>query len=442
MLSNQKGLIGLIVLPVILIASSLAYGSITLWQLDKSLNEEEIRLENDMARLASVKYNFDALHDKITLYREAGLDTSHFEEEIKNLSSLVSQKQFEMAEEKFAYLSEQADEALAEKTVLEEKAASEAKIKLETKIDDFRNQGVDVSEADKSLAEARSLIDGGDFKEALEKILAIERQLDELLLKKKEEDKKRTEEEARRKAQQASSQVNQWSLYERKLIQTSRGVFTVDMVTINLANPSLRVITDSGNSGNCFDNCSTKPLSQYVSDHGGFAGINGSYFCPPDYASCAGKVSTFDTPLFNSRLGKIINSDKLFWNGRGFFTFDKSNKVHFFQEARDYNGLSISAGVGNFPALIAGGRKVLNESLLDDKMRTAKISRGGIGNKGHFLYILIARGATVGDLAAIFEALGCENAMNLDGGGSSALFYNGYKVGPGRSLPNAVIFAQ
>jgi len=41
------------------------------------------------------------------------------------------------------------------------------------------------------------------------------------------------------------------------------------------------------------------------------------------------------------------------------------------------------------------------------------------------------------------QSLGAENAMNLDGGGSVAMVYNGsYKVGPGRNLPNAIIFAQ
>jgi len=39
--------------------------------------------------------------------------------------------------------------------------------------------------------------------------------------------------------------------------------------------------------------------------------------------------------------------------------------------------------------------------------------------------------------------LGVKYALNLDGGGSSALYLNGsYIVGPGRSLPNAVILVK
>jgi exopolysaccharide biosynthesis protein len=47
------------------------------------------------------------------------------------------------------------------------------------------------------------------------------------------------------------------------------------------------------------------------------------------------------------------------------------------------------------------------------------------------------------DLAAIMQAIGMENAFNLDGGGSSAMIYDGqYKVGPGRNIPNALIFIK
>ena len=58
-------------------------------------------------------------------------------------------------------------------------------------------------------------------------------------------------------------------------------------------------------------------------------------------------------------------------------------------------------------------------------------------------FLIIANSATVIDLANIMQALGMEQALNLDGGGSSALYYQGeYKVGPGRQLPNAIIFKK
>ena len=57
----------------------------------------------------------------------------------------------------------------------------------------------------------------------------------------------------------------------------------------------------------CFSSCPAKPLEQYVAENGAYAGIHGSYFCPPDYAPCAGKVNTYDYAAYNSALGAWLN---------------------------------------------------------------------------------------------------------------------------------------
>ena len=80
---------------------------------------------------------------------------------------------------------------------------------------------------------------------------------------------------------------------------------------------------------------------------------------------------------------------------------------------------------------------------LDEKSRGTRTNRGFIATKGDTLYIGVVFAATVGDAAVALQTLGVDSAINLDGGGSSALFYNGkYVVGPGRNLPNAVILAR
>jgi hypothetical protein len=50
--------------------------------------------------------------------------------------------------------------------------------------------------------------------------------------------------------------------------------------------------------------------------------------------------------------------------------------------------------------------------------------------------------ATVAEAALVLKTLGMENALNLDSGGSSALWFGGYKVGPGRAIPNAIVFVR
>ncbi len=47
------------------------------------------------------------------------------------------------------------------------------------------------------------------------------------------------------------------------------------------------------------------------------------------------------------------------------------------------------------------------------------------------------------DATYVAQTLGATNALNLDGGGSSALSIDGgYRVGPGRLLPNAVVLTR
>jgi hypothetical protein len=58
------------------------------------------------------------------------------------------------------------------------------------------------------------------------------------------------------------------------------------------------------------------------------------------------------------------------------------------------------------------------------------------------LYISAMFGATMGTSAKVMKAMGMEDAMNLDEGGSSALWFGGYEVGPERIIPNALLFVR
>jgi exopolysaccharide biosynthesis protein len=50
--------------------------------------------------------------------------------------------------------------------------------------------------------------------------------------------------------------------------------------------------------------------------------------------------------------------------------------------------------------------------------------------------------ASMADSAKVLKTLGMDNALNLDQGGSTALWSGGYKLGPGRSIPNALLFVK
>ena len=58
------------------------------------------------------------------------------------------------------------------------------------------------------------------------------------------------------------------------------------------------------------------------------------------------------------------------------------------------------------------------------------------------VYIGIVSNATMGESAKVLHALAMDSALNLDEGGSTALYSGGYKAGPGRNIPNAILFVQ
>jgi hypothetical protein len=205
------------------------------------------------------------------------------------------------------------------------------------------------------------------------------------------------------------------------------------------------VVTDTASSSSnyCPDQCPTKSLLSYVQSHGGFAGINGTYFCPPDYASCAGQINTFTFPVYKSPLSAWVfwgdTSENLDWYNRAGMTFTSSSAT-FYQQSGEINpSSSIEAGITNYPGLVYNGANIVGNYELTSAQNT-KGYRGGVAVKGSTIYLVIARSVTVPEFAGVMMALGVTHALNLDGGGSSAMVYNGsYKVGPGRSLPNALI---
>jgi exopolysaccharide biosynthesis protein len=238
--------------------------------------------------------------------------------------------------------------------------------------------------------------------------------------------------------------------HELKTISANGKDISVDLVTIDLSTPGLEIITDSANDTDCDNGCVAQSLDEFVSDNNGFAGINGSYFCPISYSGCATKTNYFFFPVFDSDSGNFINDDQLLYPTTGpLWIFDQSNQVHIVESTLDFgsvaefealNNIKIQAAIGNLPLLIVDGTNVVGSQILDDKQRNTPSSRGGIAVKGDTLYLMIAHSATVVDVANIMKALNVDQGMNLDGGGSSALYFeDDYKVGPGRDIPNAII---
>jgi len=96
--------------------------------------------------------------------------------------------------------------------------------------------------------------------------------------------------------------------------------------------------------------------------------------------------------------------------------------------------------IANQPMLLSGGNVVFGGD--GDPKKGSKGPRSFVANRGNIVYIGVVHNATVAEVAHVLKALGMEYAINLDSGGSTALWYSGYKVGPGRNIPNAILFIR
>jgi hypothetical protein len=215
------------------------------------------------------------------------------------------------------------------------------------------------------------------------------------------------------------------------------GNYMVSMVAADLG--STRVIVDTASDSDCSNDCPVLSLADYVSRNGAFAGVNGTYFCPSDYPSCAGKVNTFDLLVMNHKK-TYFNSDNNVYSNNPAVIFG-DGYVRFVSAASQWGRDTSPNGVlSNYPLLVNGGNVVFGGD--DDPKKGSRGGRSFVANKGNTVYIGVVHSATVAESARVLKTLGMENALNLDNGGSTALWSNGYKVGPGRNLPNVILFVK
>jgi len=220
-------------------------------------------------------------------------------------------------------------------------------------------------------------------------------------------------------------------------VTTDNGSFTVYIIAADLN--STKVIVDTASDGDCGNNCPTLPLGDYISRSNAFAGINGSFFCPADYPSCAGKTGSFDL--------LVMNKNKVYFNSAN-NVYSTNPAVIFYASSARFVGqalewgrdTSVDAVLSNYPLLISGGNVAYNGG--GDAKFSEVGARGFIANKGSTVYIGDILNATMQDSAKVLKVLSMDNAMNLDEGGSTALWDGGYKLGPGRNIPNALLFVR
>lgn len=223
--------------------------------------------------------------------------------------------------------------------------------------------------------------------------------------------------------------------YSRQTVTVGDQQFVVGLVAADLN--STKVLVDTASDGDCANDCPVMSVGAYAARNGAIAAINGSYFCPASYPSCAGKTNSFDTLLMNKNK-KYFNSDNNVYSSVPAAIFS-AGSARFVGKSQEWGrDTGVDAVIANYPLLVSGGQVVAGDG--GDGKLSSRGSRSFIGNKGSTVYIGVVQGVTVVESGKVLAALGLDNALNLDSGGSTALWVGGgYKAGPGRDVPNVII---
>lgn len=171
-----------------------------------------------------------------------------------------------------------------------------------------------------------------------------------------------------------------------------------------------------------------KPTSSFGAEHQALAGINGTFFDMKN----GGAV---DYIRIN---GKMLNKSRQ----------DEKNKLPFIQNAAvviDGNKLSIAGrdGGDEWEAGLKGEDVMVSGPLLLKNKRQARIDSAGfcvkrhprtaVAVKGDWVWFVAvdgrndkAAGMSLFELAQVLKWLGAEDAINLDGGGSTTMWISGF----------------
>ncbi|KKR11130.1 MAG: hypothetical protein UT39_C0011G0002 [Candidatus Woesebacteria bacterium GW2011_GWA1_39_21] len=289
--------------------------------------------------------------------------------------------------------------------------------------------GKDTQAFDEALAEVFTLLSQRNYEDAANKLNTLSSDID----------KKSQQIAASFKIPDnlTTSSTPPTSGYQRQKVQTESGTFMVDIISGDTG--STKVVVDTASDSDCGNDCPVLSLADYISRNNAYAGVNGSYFCPATYPSCAGKTNSFDLLVMNYKKTYFNSGNNIYSNNPAVIFGD--GYTRFVSHASEWGRDTSPNGVlSNYPLLLLNSNITFSGD--SDTKQSSKGGRSFVANKGSGVYIGIVFSATVAESAIVMKALGFENAMNLDDGGSTALWYGGYKAGPGRNIPNAILFLR
>jgi len=205
--------------------------------------------------------------------------------------------------------------------------------------------------------------------------------------------------------------------------------YTVKYVKVDLNNKSISVNIETAKSfprGIESFGSMTKRLTP-------LAAINGTYFCTKTYIP-VGDIVSNGTQLHRGSVGTAFALD-----------FENKASVLPFSRSGNNNWINFKTVLCSGPRLLTDGEIKINgksEGFKDPSVFGSPTSRSALGVTANNKLLLITvsnKGCSLNSLASICKQLGAKDAITLDGGSSSALYYDGKTVkSPSRSLSNIV----
>jgi exopolysaccharide biosynthesis protein len=196
-------------------------------------------------------------------------------------------------------------------------------------------------------------------------------------------------------------------------------------------------------------------LRSLIENGRGVAGINGAYFIPRDYTGKADSTNTV----------RIMNHDGLSYSKyypdtgiNAIFGFDSTNlpvliqnNVYGERSLRDnYNSgmiLSLRSGIANFPILLANSINLIPRydalGMITDKMKIRSTKSFICRTMNNDVKMGTIEKISMVDVPSLIRQFGCVDAINLDNGGSLAMYASSkYIVGPGRNIMDAFVIVR
>lgn len=223
---------------------------------------------------------------------------------------------------------------------------------------------------------------------------------------------------------------------QTKTFKVGSKSFSTQMVTVSLMHPKISL--DVALAGDTIGN--VEDLSSLAKRNKAYVAINGTFF------------DAYTKNAYKAPYGYIVSQGDMKKNSSGdkrtVFTYDTNLRTSlltgWLEFMEKYDQGEIYGGLQAGPRLVVDGKvsiDVKGEGFKDPKILTGGGARSALGiTRDHKLILITTGGATIPQLAEIMKQAGAYQAMNLDGGASSGLYYNGkYLTTPGRKISNALV---